>query len=253
MKTMPQAHPVRDSHTNGSNINIHRPRTIVSLKQIETSTSNQRDCHSASLSSTETTVEETPKPYIHLKSCVRTPASTTGTPISRRTVSFHTVEIREYVRTLGDNPSVRSGPALSLGWLVVNSCILPLSLYEHQRPPKVGSLDLIVPRIIREEMLREEGITRSEIAAAIRESFRIKQNRNQTVQQAKYCTGQPFKALARIWKSIYDRIGHSGKTDKQVELLLQQGKCAEQVRDQLRQAHLQTLGIRCTELRQKDG
>jgi hypothetical protein len=244
MKTMRRAHPVRDSHTSGANGKIHRRRTIVSLKQTETSTSIQRDCHSTSLSATETTLEETTKPYIHLKSCVRAPASTTDTTMSRRrTVSFNTVEIREYVRTLGDNPSVRSGPALSLGWIVVDSCILPLSLYEHQRPPKVGSVDLIVPRIIREEMLREEGITRSEIAAANRESFRIKQNRNQTVQQTKYLSGQPFKALARIWTSICDRIGLSGKTDKQVERLLQQVKIVEQIRDQLRQAHLQKVGI----------
>jgi hypothetical protein len=237
---MRRAHPTRDIHTNHSNGKIRkRHNTIVALKPTETSSSKQGDGLSVSSSTTGTALEQTPKPYIYLKSCVRAPASTTGTTTSERMVSFNTVEIREYVRTLGDNPSVRSGPALSLGWVVVDSCILPLSLYEHQRPPKVGSIDLIVPRIIREEMLREEGITRSEMAAAIRESFRIKQKRNQTVQQMKYANGQPFKALARIWTSTYDRIGLSGKTDKQVELLLQQVKSAEQVRDQLRQAHLQ--------------
>lgn len=34
----------------------------------------------------------------------------------RRNVSFHAVNVRQYDRTIGDNPSCRSGPPLSLDW-----------------------------------------------------------------------------------------------------------------------------------------
>jgi hypothetical protein len=112
-------------------------------------------------------------------------------------------------------------------------------MYEHLRPPRVGPIDLIVPHSIREEMLRKQGITRAEMVHVIRESIRIRQSRNQTVRQLKYREGMIFKTLERMWESTYGRICPLNKTDKQVELLLQQVKCAEQVRDQLRQAHLE--------------
>jgi hypothetical protein len=111
---------------------------------------------------------------------------------------------------------------LSLGWIVVDSCILPLAMYERLRPPKVGPIDLIVPHSIREEMLRKLGITRAEMVHVIRESIRIRQSRNQTVRQLKYREGVIFKTLERMWESTYGRIGPLNKTDKQVELLLQQ-------------------------------
>jgi hypothetical protein len=236
--------PIRDNPTNCSNRKKPRRHTTGSLKSTKQPKSKQRDCQSVRLS-TRTGDERAPKPYIHLKSCVsgeEAPVSPTRKMTSRRRVSFNTIEIREYVRTLGDNPAVRSGPALSLGWVVVDSCILPLALYEHLRPPRVGSTDLIVPHSIREEMLRKQGISRAEMVLAIRESIRIKQSRNQTVRQLKYREGVIFKTLERIWEITYGRIGLLNKTDMQVELLLQQVKRAEQVRDQLRQAHLMKVG-----------
>jgi hypothetical protein len=237
--------PIRDNPTNYSNGKIQRRHTTGSLKSNKQPKSKQRDCQSVRLSARATADEQTPKPYIHLKSCVsgeREPVSPTRKSTSRRRVSFNTIEIREYVRTLGDNPAVRSGPALSLGWIVVDSCILPLALYEHLRPPRVGPIDLIVPHSIREEMLRKQGITRAEMVHVIRESIRIRQSRNQTLRQLKYREGVIFKTLERMWESTYGRIGPLNKTDKQVELLLQQVKRAEQVRDQLRQAHLEKVG-----------
>lgn len=55
-----------------------------------------------------------------------------------RSVSFHSVDIREYDRTIGDNPSCRSGPPLSLDWSYSKKYEKPKSLdeYEREREPK---------------------------------------------------------------------------------------------------------------------
>lgn len=55
-----------------------------------------------------------------------------------RSVSFHSVDIREYDRTIGDNPSCRSGPPLSLDWSYSKKYEKPKSLdeYEKEREPE---------------------------------------------------------------------------------------------------------------------
>lgn len=50
-------------------------------------------------------------------SCESSLTSKTSTvPTGRKRVTFGNVEIREHPRILGDNPSVKRGPALSIGW-----------------------------------------------------------------------------------------------------------------------------------------
>jgi hypothetical protein len=233
--------------TNKFNGKKLRRHTTGSPKQFKRPKSKSSDCPSVS-STTSNVIELAPKSYADLKSCIlreQKPASPEGKTSSRSKVSFNTIEIREYARTVGDHPCVKSGPALSLGWVVVDSCIMPLSAYEYLRLPRVGEADLIVPHSIRTEVLLEQGVTRHEMVLAIRESVWVKQNRNQTLQQTRYqdsFAGLPFKALSRILAYAYGRIGPVGKTEKQVELLLQQAKRAKQLRDQLRQLHLTTVG-----------
>lgn len=56
----------------------------------------------------------------------------------QRSVSFHSVDIREYDRTIGDNPSCRSGPPLSLDWSYSKKYEQPKCLdeYEKEREPE---------------------------------------------------------------------------------------------------------------------
>ena len=58
--------------------------------------------------------------------------TTSGCKI-RRNVSFHSVDVREYDRTIGDNPSCRSGPPVSLHIMCSRFCLplcdtMPLNL-----------------------------------------------------------------------------------------------------------------------------
>ena len=75
-----------------------------------------------------------------------------------RSVSFSTIEIREYPRTLGDHPAVTGGaPPLSIEWDHVHQWILQLDEYEAASTgPSRCSSELQLPASVRWEIVREE-------------------------------------------------------------------------------------------------
>jgi hypothetical protein len=100
-----------------------------------------------------------------------------------RSVSFGTVDIREHERVLGDNPSVRSGPPLSLGW---KSSLEPISMkvedYEKGKGEARSSSEYLVPKAVRERLLKEHaGVSRRDIAEAVRHVNKSKAQRKKTV------------------------------------------------------------------------
>lgn len=101
---------------------------------------------------------------------------------SSKNVRFGTVDIREYERALSDNPSVTSGPAIGIGWRYEKHESLELAQYEQYKtvPPRKG-VQLQIPRTMREEMLRETGVSRSELVKATRDANIDKRRRKSTV------------------------------------------------------------------------
>lgn len=51
----------------------------------------------------------------------------------RRSVSFGSVNVREYERIAGDNPAVPEGPSMSLGWGFVENKSVSVKKYENTR------------------------------------------------------------------------------------------------------------------------
>lgn len=100
-----------------------------------------------------------------------------------RTICFTDVEIRSYVRTVGDNPSCSSGPPVTIGWEYdPNVFIMDTDTYEDQRPQRRRHLDLVLSRDARQHILKEEWhITQSQIAASVRANVKIKMQRRATV------------------------------------------------------------------------
>ena len=98
-------------------------------------------------------------------------------------VSFAHVKIREYERVLGDNPSVTSGPPLSIGWRhSPTPLIMSLDDYESGKGPPRSSSEYLVPKSVRESMLKEHaGVSRREIANAVRTIQKEKAARRKTV------------------------------------------------------------------------
>ena len=98
-------------------------------------------------------------------------------------VSFAYVNIREYERVLGDNPSVTSGPPLSIGWRH-STTLLTMSLddYESGKGSPRSSSEYLVPKSVRETMLKEHaGVSRREIVNAVRAIQKEKAARRKTV------------------------------------------------------------------------
>lgn len=102
---------------------------------------------------------------------------------SQSVVSFDQVNIREYERILGDNPSCTSGPPLSIGWKFSPSpMVISVDDYESGKGdiPRYKS-QFLVPKDIREKMLKEHaGVSRREIVATVRGIQKQKSQRRKT-------------------------------------------------------------------------
>ncbi len=99
---------------------------------------------------------------------------------NRRHVKFGNIRIREYDRTLGDNPAVSSGPPISLDWgYNPNEKVIPVEEYEKKKSECEPKRRLrMLSRFKREKMLEEDiGVTRLEMKASMREVTNIQQMR----------------------------------------------------------------------------
>eukprot|EP00521_Asterionellopsis_glacialis_P009881 CAMPEP_0195288504 /NCGR_PEP_ID=MMETSP0707-20130614/5146_1 /TAXON_ID=33640 /ORGANISM="Asterionellopsis glacialis, Strain CCMP134" /LENGTH=545 /DNA_ID=CAMNT_0040348383 /DNA_START=443 /DNA_END=2080 /DNA_ORIENTATION=+ len=111
-------------------------------------------------------------------------AATTTSNINKRarSVSFDKVEIRCYERTIGDHPSCSSGPSVSIGWKYEDSTKkYEVDNYEIQRPQRKKEYELILTRQEREDLLRNLGYNRFDIAESVRGIIKVKKNRRQTI------------------------------------------------------------------------
>jgi hypothetical protein len=143
----------------------------------------------------------------------------------KKSVSFHRIEIREHERALGDNPAVRTGPALSIGWGSVNAISIDVDEYEEFRPPRRTRSELQMPPNVRRQLLVEQvGVNRSEINAASREAERIKQSR---LRNQKSKDIQPFLILSDLFA-----LGKKKKARNTARALLEQGQRADEARRQ---------------------
>lgn len=101
---------------------------------IDSSSNSQSPSPSAFLSDTCSQDERRPR----ADSCDGGP--NTLVPLGhRRNVSFNSVNVREYDRTIGDHPSCRSGPPISLDWSYSKKSDKSLDEYELERASERAS------------------------------------------------------------------------------------------------------------------
>lgn len=103
---------------------------------------------------------------------------------NKKSVSFGSIEIREYTRIVGDHPDVKIGVPISIGWAFYQREAIPLDVYEANRHPKRVILRL--SSIARKNMLRNIfDIPEKEITSAEKEIQKIQKQRERSIKQSK--------------------------------------------------------------------
>jgi hypothetical protein len=102
-----------------------------------------------------------------------------------KALRFSQVEVRLHGMVLGDNPAVSSGPPLTLEWQSFDSHALSLDSFETNKPLQARAPhEMIVPKSLREEWIRNAGFPRSEVVRIGNEIRRIKRSRAAEAEQS---------------------------------------------------------------------
>lgn len=119
-----------------------------------------------------------------------------------RHVAFGDVELRRYFITLGDNPSCRIGPPVSLGWEYEEFTTLPVDDYETIRQPKRRSRlhQLVLNMYQRQGIMNRIGIDPEEIESIEKEMKRIQRQRSITAALA------PFSKVEEVMASAGRKV-----------------------------------------------
>ena len=119
-----------------------------------------------------------------LRSCLKKPAlerssSSSPSPKLRNSVTFSVVQVREFERTVGDNPSCSTGPAISLGWSYHSTP--DIAVEDHAQLPKRTKRQFHLPPAKRTTLLTEEWeVPEQDIRQARREATYIQYCREKT-------------------------------------------------------------------------
>jgi hypothetical protein len=98
-------------------------------------------------------------------------------------VKYGPVTVREFDRILGDSPAVKTGAPISIGWKVqsLKTYPTPDAHNESRGRPAYTSMQMVLNRDQRHELLMELGYSQPDIAQAVRSTIKTKNRRRTTV------------------------------------------------------------------------
>eukprot|EP00980_Cylindrotheca_fusiformis_P007267 scaffold1525_cov142-Cylindrotheca_fusiformis.AAC.67 len=135
-----------------------------------------------------------------------------------RGIKFGKIGIREYARTLGDNPSCSSGPPVSISWEYNFMGELTIQEYEDTRPNRRSQMEMVLPRKVRLDMLKKDcNVTQRQIAEAVRRNVRAKNQRRTTVNNL----GKALK-VEQMMESIGRKVKRTLCFKKSISLQVQE-------------------------------
>ena len=142
----------------------------------------------------------------------------TGGFRKRGNVKFSHMDLREYERVPGDNPCVRAGVPLAIGWKHVQHDPICLDDYESGKGPPRDKIEMMVPASVRRSMLRDEfGASRHDLNAAMKSANISKRQRARTPASEKTEVFQEFlESAKRKFKRV---VGKAVSSKKQAEEL----------------------------------
>eukprot|EP00980_Cylindrotheca_fusiformis_P007220 scaffold1525_cov142-Cylindrotheca_fusiformis.AAC.20 len=103
----------------------------------------------------------------------------------RKAVRFYLIYIREYERTLGDNPSCSSGPPVGIGWGYGPTRVVTVNQYECDNPYRCSQEEMVLPKEERVAILQEWTVSHDEMVQATRDNLKAKFQRRRTVRNAR--------------------------------------------------------------------
>jgi len=98
-----------------------------------------------------------------------------------RSVLFDTIHIREYQVTIGDNPSCKDGPPITLHGNFHNSYVVGLEDYEKSRKERKCRRDMFIDSEVRMDLIQKNGCTKKEIYARMTAVRRAQNQRQRTI------------------------------------------------------------------------
>jgi hypothetical protein len=102
-----------------------------------------------------------------------------------KSVSFSDISVRHYERIIEENPSTIKGPSIGIGWKYEFKGTTTIDHYEVVRGPPRPSPNLVLTVEQREKILSDQGYTQKDIANAVRNILKVRNQRRQTVQNLK--------------------------------------------------------------------
>ena len=95
----------------------------------------------------------------------------------KKSVSFHQVSIREYPRTIGDNPEVGLGCPIGLSWEYHELATEEIDAYESSRGQRKSSTQMRLHPTTRHRMMLAAGASKEEIKTATKEAAKVQRRR----------------------------------------------------------------------------
>lgn len=133
-------------------------------------------------------------------------------------VTFSHIDIREYERIPGDNPCVRAGVPLSIGWAHYQHKSILLDDYETAKGPPRDKIEMMIPASVRRSMLRDEfGASINELNASLKSVNISKRQRDHTLASENVeVLHEVLESAKRKFKRV---VGKAVSTKKQAEEL----------------------------------
>eukprot|EP00978_Attheya_sp_CCMP212_P040369 scaffold219634_cov56-Attheya_sp.AAC.2 len=148
----------------------------------------------------------------------------------RHQITIDSLQIREYPRCLGINPSVSTGPPLTIGWQYRNATpsgsnkknseqgkekerVISVDEYEELRGVRREKSEMLVPASAREEMLAEWGHSRMEMNMASKAGMLDRSRRDKSAQSTSKRSRSIQERMEGLRKSL-GRLSHTRDSSK---------------------------------------
>lgn len=115
-------------------------------------------------------------------------------------VSFSTIEIKEYPIIAGDNPSVTIGVPITIAWTPVETRRCTVDDYEERRQSPRSMVELRMPSSYRVDLLQRLGFTRDEILLGTKAANITRNRRRRTSETMTLAPAQ--EAFERMKRAV---------------------------------------------------